>query len=267
MRITIFGYGFVGGAHEMALKVNGLHEVTIVDPKFEAWDVGNPEAIIIAVSTPQGKYGMCDMTNVYAALDECPPNVPILIKSTISLEGWDHICEHYPEHEVTFSPEFLRADHALEDFNNREKMFFGGGDDLFWATLFWKQGCEMFRRDPEELIVMKYTINSFLATKVAFLNQIYDMCQRAGINYDTVKDLIATDERIGQSHLEVTKERGFGGHCFPKDTNALVYSGVKQGVDLSILKSAIDYNDGLKNVKHISYALEGIMKRFERDKN
>jgi len=93
------------------------------------------------------------------------------------------------------------------------------------------------------------------------------MCQSAGINYDTVKDLIATDERIGQSHLEVTQERGFGGHCFPKDTNALVHSGVKQGVDLSILKSAIDYNDGLKNVKHISYALEGIMKRFERDKN
>ena len=73
-------------------------------------------------------------------------------------------------------------------------------------------------------------------------------------------------ERIGQSHLEVTQER-VSVDIASEDTNALVYSGVKQGVDLSVLKSAIDYNDGLKNVKHISYALEGIMKRFERDKN
>jgi UDPglucose 6-dehydrogenase len=253
MKITVFGYGFVGRAHEMALSVNKGNEITVVDPAFNDNTIGDPEAVIIAVATPMSDVdvGICDMTNVFDVLDECPTDIPVLIKSTISLEGWRYIKEVYPDHNITFSPEFLRAEHALEDFNNRTSMYFGGGDDLFWATLFWKQGCEMIIRDPEELIIMKYTVNSFLAAKVAFFNQIYDVCKSAGINYDTVKDLVSRDERIGTSHMEITEERGYGGHCFPKDTNALIYSAGQLGVDMSILRIASNYNNVIRLSKEI----------------
>jgi UDPglucose 6-dehydrogenase len=263
MKITIFGYGFVGRAHEMALSVHKLHDITIVDPAHNKNKIGNPEAVIIAVSTPMSssKDGHCDMSNVFNVLDQCPAGIPILIKSTISLEGWDYIQGIYPDHEITFSPEFLRAEHALEDINNRESMYFGGGDDLFWASLFWKQGCEMFRRDPKELIVMKYTVNSFLAAKVAFFNQIYDLCEEAGINYNIVKDLVSRDERIGDSHMTVTEERGFGGHCFPKDTSAFMKSASQLGVDLSILRNAYNYNQVVRNKKLLSEAMgDGIQR-------
>lgn len=245
MNITIFGYGFVGKAHEMVLK--DKHEVTVVDPAFGWTDVGKPDAVIIAVSTPQSIDGSCDMKNVFSVLDKCPKKTPILIKSTISLEGWKEIEKRYPDHTITFSPEFLRAETALEDFANAEAFYFGGGDDVFWASIFWQEGRKMYSRAPEELIMMKYTVNSFLATKVAYFNQIFDLCQAAGINYDNVKQLVARDKRIGDSHISVTAERGFGGHCFPKDTSALLETSKHYNANLSILQEAVSYNEAIRN--------------------
>ena len=249
MNITIFGNGFVGKAHELSLKQQGLHDITIVDPAFNNNTIGNPNAIIIAVSTPVSDNNLknCDMSNVYDVLDICPAETPILIKSTISLEGWDRIEKNYPYHSITFSPEFLRAEHALEDFMACKTMYVGGGDEFFWAGLFGKGDMVVCGAEPRELILMKYVVNSFLATKVAFFNQIYDVCETTGINYDAVKNLVSRDERIGNSHMNVTEERGFGGHCFPKDTIAFIHSAMQLGVDLSILRNAYDYNEVVRN--------------------
>ena len=245
MKVTIFGYGFVGKAHEMMLKEK--HDVTVVDPAFNNNTIGKPEAVIVAVSTPQSIDGSCNMNNVFSVLRECPKNIPILIKSTISLEGWRQIKERFPKLNITFSPEFLREATAFEDFANAEAFYFGGGDDVFWASIFWQEGRKMYSRDPEELIAMKYAVNSFLATKVTFFNQLFDFCEATGIEYENVKKLVTRDKRIGDSHMDITDERGFGGHCFPKDTSALLETSKLFNCNLSLLQEAVNYNEMIRN--------------------
>ena len=107
-------------------------------------------------------------------------------------------------------------------------------------------GVKVYYLEPEEAITVKYFRNSFLATKVAFFNQIYDFCERLNIDYRYVREAIALDDRIGDSHTYVFDDsRGFGGHCFPKDTAALLSSSKMLGVDLSILEAAVIYNNDI----------------------
>ena len=136
---------------------------------------------------------------------------------------------------------------ALEDFENATSFYFGGGDDTFWASLFWEEGRNMYSREPEELIMMKYSVNTFLALKVAYFNQINDLCKAYNVDYDMVKYLVQQDERIGDSHMDVTEVRGFGGHCFPKDTSALLETAKLENVNFSILQEAVNYNNNIRD--------------------
>ena len=246
MKLQIAGYGFVGMAHALSLESDDV-KTYIYDP---AKGYGNwrkdMDAIIICVSTPMADDGSCDMSNVYSIIEDVPPDVPILIKSTISLEGWRLIHRAYPNAQVTFSPEFLRAEHAMEDFKKQEYTYLGGGRAAFWSgILSMKLGTTVVTHDPEVLILTKYFRNSFLATKVAFFNQMYDMCIKAGVNANEVLTYTAYDDRINKSHTLITEERGFGGHCFPKDTAAVVETAKQFDYDLSILREAIEYNESL----------------------
>ena len=101
--------------------------------------------------------------------------------------------------------------------------------------------------NPEELILAKYFRNAYLATKVSFCNQVHDLCNAAGINADSVLDIVGADTRIGSSHTQVTNERGFGGHCFPKDTSAILKTAENINVDLSVIKEAVSYNEDITN--------------------
>lgn len=249
MNISIFGYGFVGKAHALALEGNSI-KTHVYDPALGFDQLhDNPDAAIIAVSTPQKEDGSCDMYNVYNALSLIPEDVRVLIKSTISLEGWRTIKNEYPNRAITFSPEYLRAAYALEDFKNQDLVYIGDGDTYFWEDLISDalniQVVSVY--SAEELILSKYFINSFLATKVSFFNQIYDLCKTAEIDPDVVCTLVAEDKRIGDSHSYVTEERGFGGHCFPKDTSAIAFTGQNFNSPLTIIESAIKYNNELKN--------------------
>lgn len=246
MKIQIAGYGFVGMAHALSLE-GGDVKTYIYDPAkgYDNW-CEDMDACVICVSTPMDKDGTCSMSNVYSVIEKVPADVPILIKSTISLEGWRLIHRAYPLAHVTFSPEFLRAEHAMEDFKNQEFTYLGGGRAAFWSGLLsMKLGTTVVTHDPEVLILTKYFRNSFLATKVAFFNQMYDMCINAGVNANEVLTYTALDDRIGKSHTLITEERGFGGHCFPKDTAAIVETAKQFGYDLSILREAIEYNESL----------------------
>ena len=236
MKITIAGYGFVGKAHYELLKEH--HDITIYDPELGYKDFGKPEAVIVCVSTPQRPDGSCHMDNVFEVI-EASPDVPILIKSTISVEGWQMLVDTFPNRMLNFSPEFLRAKSAVEDLRNMEVMLIGGTSCNFWSYVF-NVSCEI--ADPEQLILAKYARNSFLALKVAFFNQMFDLCGALGIEYEAVAHYTGMDERIGDSHTQVTKERGYGGHCFPKDIAALIKTADRDNVDLSILKEAVEYN-------------------------
>lgn len=246
MKIGIAGYGFVGQAHEGALK--NYHDIIISDPAKKMYgDLRHADAIIVCVSTPQGSHGGCHLDNVYDVI-KGSPDVPILIKSTISIEGWDMLRHVFPNKQLTFSPEFLRAATALEDFQNTKTILLGGSDTGFWADIFitamGKINIDI--ADPKELILAKYARNSFLALKVAYFNQMYDLCSKLGIDYDKVRQYTIIDERIGESHSVISEERGFGGHCFPKDVNALIKTAERDNVDLSILKNAVEYNRNIR---------------------
>ena len=170
------------------------------------------------------------------------------VKSTISIEGWEQIIELFPSHTISFSPEFLRAKTAIEDMLNTKTIYIGGGHYYFWERVLNRPDkvVKIKHADPRELILAKYFRNSFLATKVAFFNQIYDLCEATNIDFSKVSTLITEDSRIGQSHTEVTTERGFGGHCFPKDTQAIIETGHREGVDLSLIREAIRYNNNIR---------------------
>jgi UDPglucose 6-dehydrogenase len=243
MKLQIAGYGFVGMAHALSLEGDDV-KTYIYDPDkgYGNWRK-DMDAIIICVSTPMAADGSCDMSNVYSIIEDVPANVPILIKSTISLEGWRLIKRAYPKIKISFSPEFLRAQHAMEDFKKQEYTYIGGGDTAFWSGLLsMKLGTVVVTHDPEVLIMTKYFRNSFLATKVAFFNQMYDVCVKAGVDANEVLTYTALDDRIGSSHTTITEERGFGGHCFPKDTAAIVETAKQFDYDFSILREAIEYN-------------------------
>ena len=246
MKIGIAGYGYVGQAHEAALK--DYHEILISDPALGHYaDLTHADAIIVCVSTPQHTSGSCNVNNVYEVI-AAAPKVPILIKSTISIEGWDVIRTDFVSANLTFSPEFLRAATALEDFKNTTHFMMGGDSVGFWADVLINAmgNITIDNVGVSDLILTKYFRNSFLATKVAFFNQVYELCQATGANYETVAKHIGNDPRIGHSHTTITDERGFGGHCLPKDTSALIKTAQKHNTQLSILEEAINYNNTLR---------------------
>jgi len=251
LRIVIAGYGFVGYAFDKA--VNMVNEVSISDPNkgYNTADWEHAQAVVICVSTPQHKDGSCNINNVYEVIEKSP-NVPILIKSTISLEGWTFLRESFPYRSICFSPEFLRADTAVEDFMNMKYTIIAGEakDTEFWNEWFKKQipwvDLKVYNCSVPEAITIKYAENSFLALKVSFFNQLYDFCKLTNQDFEIVRTLLCKDQRINDDHSIVTKERGWGGHCFPKDTSAFLKTAEKFDYDLNILRTAVDYNKKIR---------------------
>lgn len=247
MKIGIAGYGFVGMAHDWILK--DYHDIIISDPaKGHYGDLRHADAIIVCVSTPQREDGSCNVNNVYEVI-ESSPDVPILIKSTLNVEGWKAIVNAFPDRSLTFSPEFLRAAHWEKDIVENKHWYLGGTSTQFWADILLNVlgPISITIKDPADLVAAKAFRNSFLALKVSFFNQIYDYCKAHDLNYDAVADVISADDRIGDSHTTITQQRGYGGHCFPKDVRATIKSGQAYNARLTLLEEADAYNSTIRN--------------------
>ena len=249
MRITIAGYGFVGKAMEAYLQQTS-NQIAVIDPKISSKKISTtePNGVIVCVSTPQSADGSCDMSNVIDVLSDIEPKTPVLLKSTISLEGWNKLRHKFPTHFISYSPEYIRAETANQDMLNNIDIKLGGGNFYWWERTLQRNDklVKVSYARPEDLILAKYFRNSFLATKVAFFNQIYDLCNATGIDYEAVASLITEDNRIGDSHTRVTSERGFGGHCFPKDTQAILKTANDNNIDLTLIEQAILYNNQIR---------------------
>jgi UDPglucose 6-dehydrogenase len=250
MKIIIAGYGFVGKAVANSLKLK--NEIAIVDPQYNQDAVADhydADGIIICVGTPGDSNGACDDSQIRAVVAATPVHVPILVKSTVLPDQVEQLALDFPEHSICYSPEFLRAASANTDFANQKHMVLGGEDpEFFWQDLFTESlaNCKLFFNcSITEASMIKYTANTFLATKVAFFNQIYDLCQQNGADYTVIRQILSHDLRIGNSHTVVPGpdgERGFGGHCFPKDTKAFRKYAYGLNTPVTILDQAIDYN-------------------------
>ena len=250
MKIIIVGYGFVVKSVTNAIKTK--HEIVIVDPvcsENTIKDHHDADGIIVCVSTPNTDGGFCDPSNIINVLDQVPVFMPILIKSTVSPGVVDVITEMFTDHSIVYSPEFLRARSANIDFLNQKYVILGGEDpECFWQELFLGTlpNCKIaFNCTAKESMLIKYSVNSFLALKTSFFNQIYDICQKEDLNFDAVRHLISQDQRIGSDHTMVPGPdgmRGWGGHCFPKDTDAFTYWADQIGESATLVKTAIEYN-------------------------
>ena len=253
MNLSLIGYGFVGQAVHEVLKDH--YDVKIIDPKYNDNVILNDsDGYIVCVPTPGGMLQACDMSIVDTVIKACPEDKPILIKSTIRLEG-DEDLKKYNK-RITFSPEFLTAANANEDFKKQNRMLFGGADTDFWYDIFiLAKGFQPVYGTIEQLIMAKYLRNSFLATKVAFFNEVYDFCKATDIDYEKVAELVGMDERITRSHMKVPGpdgQRGFGGACFPKDTNALLHTFLKYNKPFTILREVVESNERIQD-EHSDY--------------
>jgi nucleotide sugar dehydrogenase len=244
----------VGRAVASALQTK--HELVIIDPKYnnnKITDHVDADGIIICVSTPTTEDGICDVNNIANVLDHVPFFMPVMIKSTLTPPNVQGFKEIYENHSIVYSPEFLRATSANTDFLNQKYVVLGGEDpECFWQELFQTTlpNCKLiFNCSAIEASMVKYTVNSFLATKVAFFNSIYDICQKNNADYDIVRHIATHDSRIGNSHTLVPGldgERGFGGHCFPKDTSAFIKYSKSLNTPLEILEAVVDYNGKIR---------------------
>lgn len=249
--MIIAGYGFVGKAHEL-LFTNFRREIVIHDPpQGKVADFSNTSAVVICVPTPELESGSCDISAVYDVIQKCNENTPILIKSTIHLQGWQYLKETFPNHRLCFSPEFLRAANFMNDIKNLDSIILSGDTD-YWRDQYSYNWPKMDIKivSPEEAIAIKYFRNAFLATKVSFFNEIYDFCKEYEIDFEQVRGGITADHRIGDSHSYVWPDegtRGWGGMCFPKDTKALLKMAAEKNINLNTLSAAVYYNTKIRN--------------------
>lgn len=223
--------------------------------------VAEADVVFIAVGTPSRRGdNHADLAYVFQAARDIAGALQgftvVCTKSTVPVGTGDEIeriiRESRPGTEVSVAsnPEFLREGAAIEDFKRPDRIVIGVTDDKaravmtdLYAPLFINQAPLMFtERRAAELI--KYASNAFLATKITFINEIADLCEEAGVNVQDVARGIGLDNRIGTKFLHAGP--GYGGSCFPKDTNALAKTAQDFGVPLRLVESVIAVNDQRK---------------------
>lgn len=254
MKIIIAGYGYVGKA--VASALNYQHDIVVVDPKYtqeQIADHPDAEGVIICVPTPYTVNGGCDASILQEVIAQTPIQVPILIKSTVSPQVVDELAKKFDQHWLVYSPEFLRAATASQDFYKQKYIVIGGDDpDCYWQDIL--QGslpeCRMvFNCTAKEAALIKYASNSFLALKTSYFNQIYDLCQADHMDFDVVRQILTQDPRIGNDHSMVPGVdglRGWGGHCFPKDTKTFIKYGHSLNTPVTLVESAVEYNEKVR---------------------
>jgi nucleotide sugar dehydrogenase len=228
-KVAIIGHGFVGKAVDFA--INYGVEKYVVDPIYNTTLEDLPEDIevaFVAVPTPMSNTGEINasiLSSVVLWLQENRPKCLVVIKSTVVPE----ILKQFDEAKVVYNPEFLTEKNAKADFTNPVMHVFGGLEpNTYWLQRFYEEHssckpCPVFHMSIAEASFVKYGINCFLATKVLFFNQFFDIVDGQGANFNKVMNALTTDPRIGRSHTAVPgfdDRRGYGGACFTKDTNA-----------------------------------------------
>ena len=261
MKIGIVGLGFVGNALLMGIKKNV--EIIKIDPKLGTHIndliAFKPKFIFVCAPTPMNQEGGQDLSildDIFNLLNKANLDSTIVLKSTVTPDNLEVFSKKI---EFVYNPEFLREKNAEYDFINGKIILFGGRNDLcVKVSEFYKEHtfCKEknhFFTDHISASLIKYSINSFLATKVVFFNQLKSVFDEseAKIDWEHFIEIIASDNRIGSSHMNVPGHdgrEGFGGACFPKDISALISFSTQTGVDFSLLEQVIKINNQIRSV-------------------
>ena len=261
MKIGIVGYGFVGKAVENG--INDSVSTLNIDPKLNTSIKDlvpfQPNIIFICVPTPLCEDLSLDASIVHSVVDEILEynmNSLIVLKSTILPNHLQEISQRVKR--FIYNPEFLREKHANEDFLNSNLIVFGGEQkniDEIKDFYIEKTKCTCKSYVETDLVtasLIKYSINSYLSTKVSFFNELKSIFEKAGANdsWDNFIRYLQRDSRIGNSHMSVPGhdgKEGFGGACLPKDSLALLNFYKDNNLDFKVLKSAVDVNNVIRD--------------------
>ena len=226
--------------------------VNLIDPIYNTnvklLDGLELDAAFVCVPTPFGKDGKIDSSIVEEVVKELAPRgCPIIIKSTVTPDVLEKLWKK--NKMIVYNPEFLTEKNALNDFVNPPMHVFGGSPEItkqvekIYEKFSRCKPCPVFHMSIKEASFVKYGINSFLATKVLWFNQFKDLIDQNKSDYDNIIKAIGTDNRIGFSHTQVPgpdNKIGFGGACFPKDTQA--FSSFAKN-NFTILDKVIEENN------------------------
>ena len=219
------------------------------------------ELIFLALPTPPGADGQADLKYILNVADELGPllnqYVVIVDKSTVPVGTADLVRERIAKHatvefSVVSNPEFLREGFAVTDFMKPDRIVIGASDQRAVKVMeslykpFVRQGNPILVMDEKSAELTKYASNAFLATKITFMNEIANFCERVGANVDAVRLGMGADERIGKRFL--FPGMGYGGSCFPKDVQALYHSGAMEGFQFQLLDAVMRVNDEQKTI-------------------
>jgi UDPglucose 6-dehydrogenase len=260
MKIGVVGNGFVG--HAMTL-LSPYVEVLVWDVVPEKRDpktldietfVEESEIIFVAVPTPMNKDGSCNVDIVRAVceeIQEIDDSKYIVLRSTVPPGTSEEL-------DVAFMPEFLTEKNWKDDFKNCDQWILGSTDPFLYEKmkrmfeLAYNEGGgsvvnkNIIQCKPTEAEMIKYLKNVFLSVKVGFFNELESICSELDIDYENVRCIATQDKRIGTGHTKVPGHdgnRGFGGTCFPKDTNALAVVASGCGIETPILDAVIKRNE------------------------
>jgi UDPglucose 6-dehydrogenase len=256
MKVGIAGFGIIGGAFGRAFARSGEIELHVYDKYKEPY--ASPERlaalntcdiVFVTVPTPYDKKRRrCDVSAVEEIVAQL--TVPVCIKSTVPPGTTARLAA--TGKRLAFSPEFMgeSPSHRWPEIHSCGFAIFGGDAVACAAARRAYELCT-----PVELRYVetsaalaelcKYMLNGFLATKVSYMNQFYDIATEAGLDFEELRALFLLDPRVGESHTTVTRERGFGGKCFPKDLNAIIAWAAPR-TDTSLLRAIADYNDAIR---------------------
>mgnify|MGYP003668008971 FL=1 len=261
-KIGIIGRGFVGSAVEF-----GFSAQTGCDADVKVYDknptksthtleetVNETDVVFISVPTPSNTDGSIHLGILESALSDInnvyKNNAIILIRSTVTPGTTKKLQEKFTNLRLVFNPEFLTERSAKFDFINQARFILGGKkeDTNIVAELYkWRFGDSVpcIETNFETAEMIKYMNNCFFATKVSFMNEMYNIASKCGVDWNIAVDGWVRDGRIGHTHLAVPGpdgKRGFGGSCFPKDVQAMITFGNSLNVDMKTLKGAWETN-------------------------
>ena len=260
MKIGILGQGYVGSAIKIGFEKkykklntfdkykNSSSTVSSLEELTQSSDI-----IFICLPTPMKENGECDIGIVEKEIIKIDqystePKI-VVIKSTIPPGTTKKIDTKNKNIDIVFNPEFLTEQNFIEDFKKQNRIVLGGNEksvqviEKVYQRVF--PVTTIIKTDSTTAEMIKYLTNTFLATKVSFANEIKMICDKIDVDYDKVIEYSLYDKRLGSSHWAVPGpdgKLGFGGSCFPKDINALIYFAKDKGLDLDLLQSVWETN-------------------------
>ena len=261
LKLGIVGHGFVGKASDWGFnkRVSKFIVDPLLDTNIQDLKEFEPEIVFICVPTPMSEDGSQDSSIIENVIKELVlhcPNAIKVIKSTVLPSILDEL--HKLDSKLIYNPEFLREKHANLDFINSDMIIFGGDRNISThvSNAYLRHSrCktkEHIFTDLKTASLIKYAINTFLASKVIFFNELHALYEKLNVtdSWESVANIISRDKRIGDSHMNVPGHdgrKGFGGACFPKDTLALIKHAKSLDINLNSLISTVKINNKIRS--------------------